>query len=150
MFRVKITSGHTRMHDKANKIVTEAKTWLGVRFRHQGRSRETGVDCAGLLVVVAQALELSPFDNIGYSRRPNPRVFRQSLLDAGCTPRAIPEHGDIVRLAETRHPVHTAIYEVDELGEWIIHAYLPLKKVVREALTTKRKFDIREVMRFPE
>ena len=28
-------------------VVAEARTWIGVKWRHQGRTRE-GVDCIGL------------------------------------------------------------------------------------------------------
>src|SRR5574340_453141 len=36
-------------------LVAEARTWLGVRWLHQGRSRE-GLDCVGLPIVCVQKL----------------------------------------------------------------------------------------------
>ena len=39
------------------QVVDCARSWIGTRFRHQGRSR-SGVDCLGLLVMVAKECEL--------------------------------------------------------------------------------------------
>jgi cell wall-associated NlpC family hydrolase len=36
-----------------NVIVSAARSWLGVPWRHQGRTRQ-GVDCAGLVVLVGR------------------------------------------------------------------------------------------------
>ena len=60
--------------DLADAIVAEARTWLGVPWRHQGRSR-AGVDCAGLVVLVARALELADHDSTAYGRRAQGQGF---------------------------------------------------------------------------
>ena len=39
----------------SDEVVREARTWVGVPFRHQGRSR-SGVDCGGIIVVVLREL----------------------------------------------------------------------------------------------
>lgn len=153
MSLVKIFWGSIPMHARGNDIVARAKEYVGVRWRHQGRSLDTGVDCAGLLVCVGHDLGLTDFDSIQYSRRPNPRHFKQILLQAGCTIINAGQvaNGDILRLAESKHPVHVGIYEKDERGqEWIIHSWAITRKVVREALTTTRRNQIAEVMRYPE
>lgn len=53
-------------------VVAEARQWLDVPYVHQGRSR-AGVDCAGLVIVVARALGLvaPDFDVNGYARTPD-------------------------------------------------------------------------------
>ena len=48
-------------------VVAQARTWLGTPWRHQGRSPR-GVDCAGLVVLVARALGLADHDVAGYGR----------------------------------------------------------------------------------
>ena len=48
-------------------IVTCARSQLGVRWRHQGRSRD-GRDCIGLVLYVAHTLGLSDFDTADYDR----------------------------------------------------------------------------------
>ena len=55
-------------------IVAEARTWLGVLWRHQGRTR-AGIDCVGLLVCVARALGLSDYDSTGYGRHAQGQSF---------------------------------------------------------------------------
>ena len=52
----------------AAAIVQEARSWLGVRWVHQGRSR-AGVDCAGLVLLVAQAQRSWSLDVRDYPRQ---------------------------------------------------------------------------------
>lgn len=47
-------------------VVAEARTWLGVPWVHQGRSRD-GVDCAGLPCKVARATRGYTFDIANYA-----------------------------------------------------------------------------------
>jgi cell wall-associated NlpC family hydrolase len=61
-------------------LVAEARSWVGVPFRHQGRSRE-GVDCAGLLVVVARAVGLEAPDGADYPKRPDGAALRRVLAE---------------------------------------------------------------------
>jgi cell wall-associated NlpC family hydrolase len=44
-----------------NAIIAAARSWLGVPWRHQGRTRQ-GVDCAGLVVLVGRGLGLDDYD----------------------------------------------------------------------------------------
>ncbi len=141
------------MHDRARDIVEAARTYVGTRYRHQGRSRETAVDCVGLLVCVAHDIGLSDFDTDTYSKRPDARQFRANMLASGCTPvrKDRVESGDILRVFTMKWPVHLAILDVDELGlRWMIHAYAPARKVVRERLTDAFFDDhVCEGMRYP-
>jgi cell wall-associated NlpC family hydrolase len=41
-------------------VVSEARKWVGTPFRHQGRLRSVGVDCAGLILGVGKALGALP------------------------------------------------------------------------------------------
>lgn len=141
------------MHEVSRDIVACAKGYVGVRWRHQGRDKATGVDCAGLLVCIVNDLGISGFDILGYSRRPNSTEFDKGMRLAGCVklPRLEIRSGDVVRMAESGWPVHTALYEVDDVGgEWLIHAWAPAHKVVREPLTKVRDAQIRSVWRLPE
>ncbi len=140
------------MHLKADDIVRTAKEFIDVPFRHQGRN-EMGLDCAGLIIVVARLNGITSFDTASYSRRPNATEFTQGLIDAGCKqlPYGEQVHGDILRFNTGGQPVHMGIYEVDEAGrEWCIHAFLPHKKVTRDLLVKPRTDLINSVWRFPE
>lgn len=141
------------MHARKNEIIARARQYEGRRYRHQGRSWETGVDCAGLLICVAKDLGISGFDTTQYGRRPQPREFDKAMREAGCTlvPFAQKQPGDILRIAERNWPVHSAILDMDKQGVlWLIHAYLPAKKVVRERLTPQKALQVKMVWRFPE
>lgn len=139
-------------HPRAVEIVEAARSLVGVPYRHQGRDRDSGIDCAGVPVVIAREVGISGFDTTRYSRRPKPREMDRAMAEAGC--RKIPMKdmapGDILRLAMPTWPVHCAILDEDGKGQWIIHAWLSARKVVRESLGPERRADIRSVWRFPE
>ena len=65
-------------------VMTEAESWRGTPFQHQGRS-EHGVDCAGLVVMVGRALGLltPEQDFTVYGRVPRPEVMRGVLGSRG-------------------------------------------------------------------
>lgn len=139
------------MHAKANEIVDRGREYVDRPYRHLGRSWKTGVDCAGLLICLMNDCDVSDFDSGAYSRRPNVIEFDRVMRESGCVRLPITElaHGDIIRMAIQRWPVHCALYENDGRGEFIIHAWLPFRKVVREPLTPARYATISSVWRFP-
>jgi cell wall-associated NlpC family hydrolase len=113
----------TRQH-----IIDEARSFLGCRWHHQGRSR-AGVDCIGLVIKVAQALNLSTFDIIDYSRQPDPATMR-ALLAEHMQPVTNPQIGDVLLMRFEKEPQHVAI--VTDIG--IIHAYAQVRRVVEHRL----------------
>jgi len=144
--------GSIQMHTKANDIIEVAKGLVGVRYRKQGRN-SVGLDCLGLVIVVAHLNEISDFDTTAYSSRPNVKEFTEGLLKTGCIqiPYSEIAHGDMFRISMGGWPVHIALYEVDEQQqEWYIHASLDLKQVVRTPLTKEVKASISSVWRYPE
>jgi cell wall-associated NlpC family hydrolase len=64
------------MRVDGEQIVAAARAWLGVPWRHQGRTCQ-GIDCAGLVVLVGRALEICDYDTTAYSRRPEGQGFVQ-------------------------------------------------------------------------
>jgi hypothetical protein len=141
------------MHVNHKQIIEIANSYIGIPYRHQGRSKVVGMDCAGLVICVAHDVGISTFDTSSYSRRPNPTEFTREMIKGGCTEIRFDkrQNGDILRIAEDRWPVHSGILEIDDQGEeWLIHAWLPARKVVKEKLTEKRKNQISTVWRYPE
>ena len=58
------------MQNNRQLLINELRTWIGVPFRHQGRTRN-GVDCGGLLVKAVSNINLlEPEDMRGYGRLP--------------------------------------------------------------------------------
>lgn len=119
------------------QVVAEARSWIGVKWRHQGRNR-SGIDCGGLVVRVGQELGLmdSNSDYAGYSRLPT----LYSLIEA-CADRLRRKTGaefndrrpgDVVVLRPNdtyRWPSHIGILSRLPSGELgMIHSYNGVKK----------------------
>lgn len=140
------------MIDTSTLLINEARDYIGVRFRHQGRSKIHGVDCLGLLICVAQTLDLTSkkgtmlhqCDYRTYSKIPDKTVLYRALSEhLEEKPRQKMTKGDIALMEFDNNPQHLAIisdYPADNyLG--CIHAYAPAKKVVEHHLDShwKRK-----------
>lgn len=121
-------------------IVEEARTWLGTRFHHQGRVKGVGVDCAGLVVGVAQAVGVSITDCSDYTRIPDGELLKK-LCDQQLTSitRNDIAMGDVLLFRIEREPQHLAIvgnyvsHSLRDCGDGflsMIHAYAPARCVV--------------------
>jgi len=136
------------MTDTGKEIVRAARGWIGTRFSHQGRLRKTishsgGVDCLGLLVGVAQELDLrdglgnrlSQADECQYSHLPDVQ-YLESVLARLMRPvdtRALAP-GDVLMLQVGDRPQHLGIVSDHLAGLGLIHAYAPARAVVEHAL----------------
>lgn len=117
------------------QIVEEARSYLGTKWVHQGRTRQ-GVDCAGLVVRVGNGLGLIQYDRSDYQRNPNGSAFLHYFKDGGGVQKPILEAkpGDILVLREGAYPCHTALVGEKSTGLTIIHAFVTRKAVVEEPL----------------
>ncbi|MBX6323088.1 MAG: C40 family peptidase [Rhodospirillaceae bacterium] len=119
------------MPDKG-AIIAAARSWKGVPWRHQGRSRQ-GVDCVGLVVAVARDLGLHPVDWTAYRRHAADREivarFRAQLHEV---PLAEAQPGDVLLFREQAYPCHAAILSVWHGVPHIIHAHASRRQVVEE------------------
>ena len=90
----------------ADSFIAAARTYVGVPWQHQGRSRH-GVDCVGLLVCVARDLCV-PVDDDGpnYEREPRAHDLVR-LLRRHCVSVADMRRGDIVLMG--RPSTHVGI-----------------------------------------
>src|SRR5260370_35936670 len=78
-------------------MVDCARSYVGVPYFHCGRNRN-GLDCLGLLLVVAHDLDLTTYDEVDYSRQVDAQRFQREL-DRFCYRRTHgvrPEPGDIL------------------------------------------------------
>lgn len=125
------------------EVVAEARTYIGTRFRHQGRLKGVGVDCIGLAGGVAVALGLPGSDEWMADRRyhnygmpPNPALLidacdrfmdRIEIEAAGL--------GDVLVMRFVEDPQHFAIVS-RESPTYIIHAYAMggVKRVVEQGV----------------
>ena len=117
-------------------VVEQARTWLETPFRHQGRVKGIGVDCAGLVICVSKELGLNPFDTTNYSRYPDSTRMGR-LLSEQLNPVEIKDMqpGDVVWIKVKGSPQHLAI--ITDKG--IIHAHEIVGKCVETVLDAATK-----------
>lgn len=129
-------------------IIIAARSALGIPFRHQGRS-DAGLDCAGLLIYVADCLGVECIDVSGYSRRPFGGQLEEALethVERGILRRISPDKmqsGDFLMMRFGRDPQHLAILA----GDNIIHSYLQVGKVCEHRLDDEWRARIVRVYR---
>lgn len=110
------------------QVTEEFKSWLGVGFLHQGRSRER-VDCAGLVVCALRDLSLLPYgfkDVEGYSRHPQEALKNILATVAAPTKEAIEGTLILIKWPHEKIPSHIGYFT----GGTMIHCYSRAGKVV--------------------
>lgn len=107
------------------RVIDEARGWVGVPFRHQGRDY-SGIDCVGLPIVVGQSLGLfdQRLDIANYGRLPTGELVERLREHCRPIPKAVP--GALVVIAWTKIAAHVAVFT----GETLIHAYESVGRVV--------------------
>lgn len=104
-------------------VVSEARSWIGTPFVHQGRLKGIGVDCIGVVVGVAKALGLSGYDKTDYGRAPNPAEMRAELA-THMQPIAFKDvrPGDVLWFRVEGEPRHVGIVtETEPMA--MVHSY---------------------------
>lgn len=92
-----------------DQVIAAARTYTGVRWHHQGRSR-AGIDCLGLLICVAHDLKLTEFDVSGYGLHPNGDL--SAGLHEQCIaqpPGTLPSPGLVAEMRFDAEPQHVAL-----------------------------------------
>ena len=103
-------------------IVSAARGLIGTPFVHQGRIPGRALDCAGLVVAVAQAVGVEYIDQTGYSCSPSGGLLEAALDGQPGIMRIEPsdrEPGDVLLMRFAGDPQHLAILA----GATIIHAW---------------------------
>lgn len=114
------------------RLLDAARSYLGVKWRHRGRSR-VGVDCGGLpWVMYAECGEVLP-DRRDYGRDPFREGLQAAMVEAlgdpiwrgakGTCSRDLLRPADVVEMSPASTPRHVAIVGDDLLhGLSLIHA----------------------------
>lgn len=106
-----------------DQLFAAARSYSGVRWHHQGRSR-VGVDCIGMFICVAHDLGLSDADASGYGTTPDGSLSiglrKHCILQPAGTQ---PEPGMVAEMRFDREPQHVGLivpYHLGGLG--LLHA----------------------------
>lgn len=117
-------------------IQLEALSWVGTKWKHQGRNHN-GIDCAGLIVKVAEALNYPIVDEKGYSRRPVQynfvEVFRKQMDEI---PKLSAQPGDILVFQDTHYPCHCGIMIELHDTQYMVHSHAIHRKVIIDNINT--------------
>lgn len=120
------------------QVVREARTWIGTRWTHQGRRKDSGTDCVGLVYGVCESLGLLDPAQLTlppYERRTtdNEMIRLASLYLKRRNGPLIP--GTVVAMRfdfSTRHMGLLGDYPDGGLS--LIHAYATSRKVIEHRL----------------
>lgn len=116
------------------EVIATARTWLGVPYRHLGRTR-SGVDCAGFILAVAEDLGIKTHAPSDYSNQPKGTTLlvpAEAQMWRMERTRIIP--GDVVVFwAWTpEEPSHFGIIGEGPHGVTTIHSFSKYGKVVEQ------------------
>mgnify|MGYP000308850099 CR=1 FL=1 len=141
----------TTLTAQQRDTVATARSYLGTRWLHQGRTRE-GIDCIGLVIEVAKHVKGWTYDITDYARQATDETMLNLChhhLEAKGLHEVQP--GDVLIMAFD-HQRHAAI-----VGDYpaphevsIIHAYATSRAVVEQRLDTMWSNRVIGCFRFPE
>lgn len=118
------------------------------KFRHMGRTPETGMDCAGLAQWSMKQIGRDVWDMDAYGREPHKDGLRKAMVRNLGEPVSDMRPGDVVLMRFQGEPKHVAI-----LGDYpggllsVIHTYGPAKRVIEQRLDASLPFEVVEVFR---
>ena len=130
-------------------FIAEARSYIGVKFRHQGRSR-LGVDCAGLVACCLSAIGRPFQDRKAYGREPLQQQLRAMVaINFGePVPLVDARPCDIALMRFRGEPSHVAILADYVYGGLsVVHSFAQVRKVVEHRLDSEWRGYITEVFR---
>lgn len=108
-----------------DQIIAEARTWIGVPWRHKGRSR-TGVDCAGMPLEVLRTCGAeipSELLSLEYGAQPDGYALLDLLkAHLQSVPVKARRPGDVAVFLDNRNPRHIGILSMKNGREHVVHA----------------------------
>lgn len=133
------------------QIVAEAREWLGTPWVHQHQAKGVAVDCAQLVIAIAQRFGLAPADFTlnDYGRNPDGTITRLCNEYADPVKQEDMQPGDIVVVAVEHQPQHMGIVgDYRHGGLSVIHAASIAGKVIETRLVFMRGFRFMAAYKF--
>lgn len=132
------------------QIISQARTWLGTKYHHQGRLKKSargdgGVDCIGLVIGVIDELKISDgegnslvnADETNYSMYPESgRLVKSIQQHLQRVPIERMQVGDVLLFKTFRDPQHVGLLsDYPSGGVGLIHCNSSAGKVVEQPLS---------------
>ncbi|MDD2839557.1 MAG: NlpC/P60 family protein [Rickettsiales bacterium] len=125
------------------EIVEQARTWVGTKFRYQGRIKQNqnnkgGVDCLGFIIGLCNEIgykqnnnSISYYDTIIYSKKPDYNILWEKFAEIFYLKdiKNI-DIGDIVLKKISNNQYHLMLYT----GKTLIHASAATRTVVEHSV----------------
>ncbi|MCE2993883.1 MAG: hypothetical protein ACK5WS_00385 [Alphaproteobacteria bacterium] len=140
------------------KIVKEARDWIGTPFKSQGRVKQVACDCLGLIIGVAKnlninasnGLPLSMYDQLNYNLKKQ-TVDLENLLESLLIKSDKLSVGSLVLIKFDAIPQHLGIIsDHTHYGFGLIHSDIKTNKVVEHGLTEDLFQKIQHIYKFCE
>lgn len=110
----------------------EARKWVGVPWKHQGRNLK-GIDCGGLLIMTAKGLNLPHEDTTNYSREATATSLMSHLSKMlTLIPKQDILPGTVGIFREGSYPCHVGIFSEKDGHIHIIHSLLKRRQTVED------------------
>lgn len=117
--------------EESAALIAACRSFMGVRFRHQGRNPEIGLDCAGMLGAGLRKIGRTFLDVKGYGREPHKNGLRAALVSNLGPPIAMADMrpGDVPLMRFDGEPRHVGV--LTDLGGrlGLIHVHSENKRV---------------------
>ena len=131
-------------------VVRVARSYVGVRWRHQGRTR-AGIDCIGLVIAVAHDLGLTDYDFTGYGRVPDGKALRATMCEQMDLLSTEPQLGDVLLLRFDRNPLHTdPSFAADEAADAVADLSPMSRSAILRLMAKEEREDVKELLAHPE
>jgi len=122
------------------EFVNEARRWVGTRWRHQGRTLGTGVDCVGIVTQTVRAVGPLPPEVIdrlesdvsGYARDATDMLRMTCDKYMRRVPASEAQPGDVILIRFNGKPQHIAILSEHAGESYLIHALGLARRVVEQ------------------
>lgn len=133
----------------SDAFVAAARSFVGVPWRHLGRSR-TGLDCIGLALLAAREVSVDLPDPAPYTREPQGTRLLDGIL-AHAERMATPEPGDVLLFRMGLYGGHVGIASTHPA--WgvpaCLHAYAPRRQVVEQPMDDELRAALLGIFRLP-
>ena len=139
----------------SDDLVAEARDWIGVKWKHMGRTRG-GIDCIGLIYVVGLKFGLHSYeDKVLYTRLSSglemTRHFRKHGVHVPLGPGGLDalHDADVILLRDRVMPQHVGMIATKGGHRTLIHAAIVNRGVMEETLSDEHRRLAITAFRFP-